>query len=201
ISAVSLWFFVLPHSLFPVSYLAVANLGVFTASFIIIAILAARYRALRLKAEADKRHIDFMMQELRHRVKNTLAVVQGMSRQIAKRSPDLESYQEAFDERLASLGRTHDILATRNWTAVSLSELIRAHISVFNNPGELSMTGEAASLEPAAAEQLGLALYELASNCIKYGAWKQAGKVSIEWKVNDRGYLEFSWVETGAPEK
>jgi two-component sensor histidine kinase len=111
------------------------------------------------------------------------------------------SNQEAFDERLASLGRTHDILATRNWTAVSLSELIGAHISVFNNPGELSLTGEAISLEPVAAEQLGLALYELASNCIKYGAWKQAGKVSIGWKVNDRGYLEFSWVEIGAPKK
>jgi len=201
LSAVSLWFFVLPHRLFPVSYLALANLGVFTASFIIVAILASRYRALRLKAEADKRHIDFMMQELRHRVKNILAVVQGMSRQIAKRSTDLESYQEAFDERLSSLGRTHDMLAKRNWTAVSLSELIGAHISVFDHHGELSITGAVTLLEPVAAEQLGLALYELASNCIKYGAWKQAGKVSLEWKVNDRGYLEFSWMETGAPKK
>jgi two-component sensor histidine kinase len=201
LSATSLWFFVLPHNLFPVSYLAIANLAVFTASFIVIAFLAARYRALRLKAEADKRHIDFMMQELRHRVKNMLAVIQGISRQIAKRSPNLESYQEAFDERLASLGRTHDILATRNWTAVSVSELIEAHISVFNNPGELSVNGDAVSLEPVAAEQLGLALYELASNCIKYGAWKQAGRVSIEWQVSDRGYLEFSWAEIGAPKK
>src|SRR5204863_3164530 len=164
LSAASLWFFVLPNRLSPISYLAVANLAVFTASFLIVAILAARYRALRLKAEADKRHIDFMMQELRHRVKNILAVIQGMSRQIAKRSVDLESYQKAFDERLASLGRTHDILAKRNWTAVSLSELIEAHIRVFNNPGELSVTGEAISIEPVAAEQLGLALYELASN-------------------------------------
>src|SRR5207302_2827923 len=111
LSATSLWFFVLPHNLFPISYLAIANLAVFTASFIVIAFLAARYRALRLKAEADRRHINFMMQELRHRVKNMLAVIQGISRQIAKRSPNLESYQEAFDERLASLGRTHDILA------------------------------------------------------------------------------------------
>jgi signal transduction histidine kinase len=105
LSAVCLWFFVLPHGLFPISYLAVGNLAVFTASFILVAILAAQYRVLRLKSDADRQHIAFMMDELRHRVKNILAVIQGMSRQIAKRSSDLESYQEAFTKRLMALAR------------------------------------------------------------------------------------------------
>jgi len=142
-----------------------------------------------------------MMDELRHRVKNILAVVQGMSWQIAKRSANLESYQEAFNERLVTLARTHDILVKRNWTAVSLLDLIAAHIGAFNNAGELSVAGEVTFLEPVAAEQLGLALYELASNCIKYGAWKQAGNVSIEWSVTDHGFLELRWMERGAREK
>jgi two-component sensor histidine kinase len=93
------------------------------------------------------------------------------------------------------------ILVKRNWTAVSLSDLIAAHVSAFNNPGELSVVGEVILLEPVAAEQLGLALYELASNCIKYGAWKQAGNASIEWSVTDRGFLDFRRIETGVREK
>jgi two-component sensor histidine kinase len=201
LSTVCLWFFVLPSRLFPASYVVVGNLIVFGTSFVIVAILAAHYRSLRLKAEADKRRIEFMMQELRHRVKNILAVVQGMSRQIAKRSHDLNTYRDALDERLSSLGRTHDVLVRRNWEKVELSELISTHISVFNTPGELSMAGEVILLEPLAAEQLGIALYELASNCIKYGAWKLAGKVTIEWRVDDSGSLAFSWKETGAPDK
>jgi two-component sensor histidine kinase len=84
---------------------------------------------------------------------------------------------------------------------VDLSELISTHVYAFNNPGEFSMAGEVILLEPLAAEQLGIALYELASNCVKYGAWKQGGKVSIEWKVDDKGYLALSWTETGAANK
>src|SRR5262249_41785145 len=183
LSAVCLWFFVLPSGLFPASYIVVGNLIVFTTSFFIVAFLGAHYRSLRLSAEADKQRVEFMMRELRHRVQNILAVVQGMSRQIAKRSPDLKTYQASLDERLASLGRTHDVLVRKNWTNVDLSELISTHVYAFNNPGEFSMAGEVILLEPLAAEQLGIALYELASNCVKYGAWKQGGKVSIEWKV------------------
>jgi two-component sensor histidine kinase len=195
-----LWYVLIPprFALFPLHETDVVNLIVFAVVNIGIAVLASRYRRLRLWAEAEKRRVEFMLRESTHRVKNILAVIQGISGQIARRTHDIDEFQDAFTERLRSLAHSHDLLVKRNWESVDIRDLVVAQLEPFDNSQRASLEGETVFLGPTATEQLGLALYELGSNSMKYGAWKYGGTVSVSWKVLDDLALNFVWRETGA---
>ena len=203
LSVICLWFFAItPTSKFSLGYIDAAILIAYAISFVIVVALAAHYRTLRIKAETEKARNDLMLQELNHRVKNLLTVIQGMSHQIAKRTEGVQEFQGALDERLASLASTHQLLVTKNWQSIRIRDLLAIQVTPFVNPTEIDVLGQAIQLEPIAAEQLGLAFHELASNCVKYGAWKYGGKVSVAWKVNSDSTLELVWTEkTGASEE
>jgi two-component sensor histidine kinase len=128
-------------------------------------------------------------------------VILGISRQIAKRTHDINEFQDAFYERIQSLAQSHDLLVKQNWQSVCVEELITAQLAALNNPQHIKFEGETVLLNPTATAQLGLALYELGSNSVKYGAWKHGGDVSVSWKVLEDSTLEFVWQETGAPHK
>jgi two-component sensor histidine kinase len=203
LSTVLLWSVLTPpyFSFFPIGYPESSDLMVFVAINLLVTGLASNYRRIRLRAEADKRHLEFTLRESTHRVKNMLSVIQGISRQIAKRTHDIQEFQEAFYERLTSLALSHDLLVKRKWASVDIRDLITAQVNSFNSPAHITVEGSAILLKPTATEQLGLAIYELASNSIKYGAWKQGGRVSISWRVLKDSTLEFVWQETEAPYK
>ena len=150
-------------------------------------------------------HLRLLMRELTHRSKNLLAVIQAMSRQTARHTGSIEEFLDRFSARLQALARSHDLLVQEGWYGASLSELVRAEVGhyVDGNEPQISIEGPALLLTPEAAQSLGLALHELATNAVKYGALSvPAGRVTIRWKQrreSEGGGIEVMWAESGGP--
>jgi PAS domain S-box-containing protein len=155
--------------------------------------------------KADEAQLRFLMRELTHRSKNLLAVIQAMARQTAHYSGSTESFLEKFNGRLQALAMSHDILFKEEWQSAALADLVRLHLGPYldRRESQVSVEGPAVLLKPEAAQSLGFALHELATNAAKYGALSvPEGRVSIAWRwlseANGNG-VEFDWVESGGP--
>jgi two-component sensor histidine kinase len=149
-----------------------------TAVGIVVEEITARKRA--------EEHLRFLLRELSHRSKNLLAVVQAMASQTAKSAENVADFRRRFGERLMGLAASHDLLVNQNWLGASVEQLVRGQLSPFIDERDprLMICGPAVDLKAEAAEALGLALHELATNSLKYGALNdQAGKVEIAWVV------------------
>jgi two-component sensor histidine kinase len=153
----------------------------------------------------DEAHLRLLMRELTHRSKNLLAVVQAMARQTARQGGTVANFLERFGARLQALSRAHDLLVQESWHGASLEELVRAQLGHYldrDNP-QISLAGPEIRLRPEAAQSLGLALHELATNAAKYGALSRArGRVAVEWRLNPverGGHLEIVWQESKGP--
>jgi PAS domain S-box-containing protein len=151
-------------------------------------------------------HVRFVMKELSHRTKNVMAVVQAISWQTAQSSAGLVDFEERFTLRLEALARAHDLLVKRDWQGVVLEDLVRAQLEPFLDRAKkrIAAHGPTLLLMPEAAQDLGLALHELATNASKYGALSvPAGKIDIGWRIDDdtAGAKRFlmTWRETGGP--
>jgi PAS domain S-box-containing protein len=151
-------------------------------------------------------HVRFLMRELSHRTKNMMAVVQAIAWQTVRKSLDLEDFEERFTQRLEALARSHDLLVKRDWQGVALEDLVRAQLEPFVDSAteRLAMHGPPLLLRPQAAQDLGMALHELATNASKYGALSvPTGTIEIGWTV-DGGTAEderllMTWRESGGP--
>ena len=156
------------------------------------------------RSQAEDR-VRFVLHELAHRTKNMLSVIQAMIRQTARRTDNIAKFQETMGQRLVSLGRSIDLLTQEEWSGVSIRQLLQSHLSTFMEPGpRLLLSGDNFALRPEAVQNLGMALYELATNSVKYGAWSvPSGAVAIEWyeKANENGepWTTLKWSETGGP--
>ena len=145
-----------------------------------------------------------LAQEVQHRVKNILSVVLAVARQTFQRAPS--SSAEKFAQRIAGLGASLDLLTKTGRAAVSPSELIEAQLAPFAGSFKNQVTYEGPKLmiNPAAAQALGMAFHELATNSIKYGALSQSGgRISIQWNIRDDGQskqFHMTWSEHGGPE-
>jgi PAS domain S-box-containing protein len=143
-----------------------------------------------------------LIDELNHRVKNTLATVQAMAEQTLRRSKDPAHFVESFKGRLQALSRAHDSLMRRTWKGVELESLIREQLLVgADQDASISCSGPDLQLKPREAVHLGLVLHELGTNARKHGALKvPEGRVSVTWHLmGARDHLEIKWVETGGP--
>jgi PAS domain S-box-containing protein len=132
-----------------------------------------------------EKHQRFLMRELTHRSKNLLAIVQSMARQTARSSPSLKEFETQYMQRLQGLAASHDLLVNQDWVGAPLDELIRKQVEAFveQNRSNLAVSGPHVIISSRAAQTIGLALHELATNSIKYGALSTpSGKVSIEWE-------------------
>ncbi|MBN9021122.1 MAG: sensor histidine kinase, partial [Rhizobiales bacterium] len=157
--------------------------------------------AVRKRAEDQVR---FLMRELSHRAKNQLAVVVAMARRTAERSADIADFERVFSERLMALARSTDLLVNQNWRGVSLADLVDAHLMPFvaGNKSRVAVGGPPVELGPDAAQSVGLALHELATNASKYGALSVPdGAVAVTWQrtEGDAPGLRIEWVESGGP--
>lgn len=155
----------------------------------------------RKRAEETQR---LLIDELNHRVKNTLATVQAMAEQTLLKSRDPAHFVDSFRGRLQALSRAHNLLTERNWTGVDLEQLIREQLLVSGEQDErITCSGPQLRLQPRAAVHLGLALHELGTNARKHGALKvPEGRLNVSWRVTgQRGEqaLELDWVESGGP--
>jgi len=151
-------------------------------------------------------HIRFLLREVSHRAKNLLAIIQAMATQTARTSPTVEDFQARFGQRLQGMAASHDLLVGQNWQGVDIGELVRAQLKPFADEAgrRLEIAGPRVFLAPAAAQSIGLALHELATNATKYGALSvAAGKVSVTWQTvrdDPAPWFQMTWRESGGPE-
>lgn len=147
------------------------------------------------------KHQAMLLRELSHRVKNTLAVIQAMTRQTLRASSDPKSFAEAFEGRIRSLASSHILLTEANWSGAKLADVIRNQLGamVDDVANRLALRGPNVVLPAETATQLGLVLHELGTNAVKYGALSTpAGKIAIVWTAS-RGKLCLTWRERGGP--
>ncbi|AUX78606.1 chemotaxis protein CheB [Sinorhizobium fredii] len=150
-----------------------------------------------------ERRRQLLLNELSHRVKNTLAVVQSVARQTLRTTHSSEDFVERFEGRLDALASAHKLLVDSEWRGAELGALALSQLEAYagTDGRRLQIEGEPVMLTPDIATPFGLVLHELATNAAKYGALTTAdGQVSLRWKVgnNDRR-LVVTWEERGGP--
>ncbi|MCK0207278.1 PAS domain S-box protein [Starkeya koreensis] len=153
----------------------------------------------------NEQHLRLLMRELTHRSKNLLAVIQAMARQTARHAGSIDDFVEFFSARLQALSRSHDLLVQESWHGASLNDMVRSQLGhhLDNENGQVAMNGPNIFLKPEAAQNIGLALHELSTNAVKYGALSvPAGRVEIRWArrlAEAGGGFELAWRESGGP--
>lgn len=142
-----------------------------------------------------------LINELNHRVKNTLALVQGLAMQSFKQNRTVAEGQEVFQARLGMLAAGHDLLTRERWEGATVAALVTDATAPYADPpGRIVAHGDPVVLTPQAAISLGMALHELGTNAAKYGALSRPeGRVTINWTLGADGSFIFSWQETGGP--
>jgi two-component sensor histidine kinase len=146
-------------------------------------------------------HVRFLMREIAHRSKNLLAVIQAMARQTAVTAGSAHDFEQIFSARLQALAASHDILMDEDWHGASIDELVRTQVGHYVDliGTRIELAGPEMMLKPEAAQNLGLALHELATNAAKYGALaNEDGHVEIRWDL-DEGRFRISWAEVDGP--
>lgn len=148
-------------------------------------------------------HVRLILRELSHRTKNLLAIVLAIARQTALKSEGIDDFQRRFFGRLQGLSHSHDLLVKEDWTGVSIEALVRTQLASFAEmtDANLEIAGPHLRLKPEAAQPLGLALHELATNATKYGALSvPGGRLSVTWRrESDPPRLRMEWRERGGP--
>lgn len=143
----------------------------------------------------------FIMRELAHRSKNLLAIILSMASQTARGARSVPDFTARFTQRLQGLSYSHDLLLQRDWRGVSMLELAERQLQHFvdGETNRVAYCGPMVMVDPKAAQNLGLALHELATNASKYGALSTSGgRVSLTWEVNE-GRFRLEWREFGGP--
>lgn len=154
---------------------------------------------------ADEQRV-LLLNELNHRIKNTLATVQSIAEQTLRSGKVEAATRESLTSRLLALSQAHDVLVQENWSAADLhaivSQAMAPHLPA--EAGVLEANGPPLRVNPHQAVALSLALHELATNALKYGALSASeGRVTITWNVwldgEGRRYMNLLWEERGGP--
>ncbi len=157
------------------------------------------------EAKRAEAHLRLLIDELNHRVKNTLAIVQGIAQQSFKNDVPVPQARAAFEGRLAALSEAHNLLTREHWTPVSMTQIIGDAVAPHGGgAGRFTLEGPDLTIAPKTAISLALAIHELATNAVKHGALSRPeGHVAIRWaRVNgeEPARLSLVWEERGGPE-
>jgi len=161
----------------------------------------------------DRKHAEMqqklLLDELNHRVKNTLATVQSLATQTLRSAASPEDFRRTFEARIVALSRTHDLLTRRSWQGADLADVVMQQLGPYAlHPPRLDMRGEAVALTPRAALTLSMVVHELATNAAKYGALSTPeGRLQVHWTVERRDAdagqaadrVTLTWQERGGP--
>ncbi|WP_200962591.1 HWE histidine kinase domain-containing protein [Bosea sp. Root381] len=143
--------------------------------------------------------------ELKHRVKNSMATIQAIATQTMRNASTLKEASEVLTARMQSLSSAHDLLTREEWQSATLAEIVASATGSFDIPGSqrFRVAGPTVSLGPRAAMSMVLALHELCTNAVKYGALSvDGGYVVVDWHLARHGtdhMIEFRWQEFGGP--
>ncbi len=159
------------------------------------------------RKQAEQRQ-KLLLNELNHRVKNTLAIAQSIAAHTLREIPEPREFKQAFSARLMTLARAHNVLTRSAWQGAAIGDVVDAAIAPFRSDriSQFVTGGPTISLDPNAVVTLSLALHELATNAAKYGALsKETGRIVVQWGLrNDettahKSMIGLSWIERGGP--
>jgi PAS domain S-box-containing protein len=150
-------------------------------------------REEKLAAERQR----LLVNELNHRVRNTLATIQAVARQSLKHVQPEALTQ--LNGRISALAAAHDLLTDTTWHSAELSRIVEAAVAPFGRD-QFELSGPSLMIDPNAAVSLSMALHELAVNAARFGALgKPSGRVRLTWAVDDKGQFRLHWQEEGGP--
>ena len=159
------------------------------------------------KHKEAEAHSKNLIDELNHRVKNTLAMVQSIVWQALRTTNDPKAIQSAIESRLSALSRSHDLLSSENWQSVSLLDLLNDALAPFEvadgRAQRIHISGDLIRFPPQSALALGIAFNELATNAVKYGAFSNdKGSLLVNWRIQTTPTgkrLLLNWQEKDGP--
>jgi PAS domain S-box-containing protein len=154
-----------------------------------------------------EQHRRLLLDELNHRVKNTLATVQALAAHTVRNSVSAEDFRRRFEPRLLALSAAHDRLTKNDWRGANLREIVDGELEAHKGAGSrVSAEGPDIILPPRVSLSLSMALHELSTNALKYGALSvPEGRVAVKWKVERKDGTPYptrlciSWEESGGP--
>ena len=147
-----------------------------------------------------------LVDELNHRVKNTLATVQSLASQTARSTSNPKDFSNAFEGRLIALSKAHDQLTRHHWENADLRELLSGSLAPYAaaSRDRIVLRGEDLVLRPRAVLTLAMAVHELTTNAAKYGALSApGGRIEVQWEkaeTDGRKILRLDWRESGGPQ-
>ena len=156
----------------------------------------------RQREAADKLQ-KLILEELHHRIKNTLATVSAIASQSLRSVPGAEHAQHAIEGRLLALGRAHDLLLQARWSSADLGKIVRGATEAFDNPDvpKFTISGPDVRMTSGAVIAIAMTLNELCTNTTKFGALSEpAGRVDIAWTLDPKAQrLHMKWTEQNGP--
>ncbi|HEX2256994.1 MAG TPA: HWE histidine kinase domain-containing protein [Afifellaceae bacterium] len=169
-----------------------------------LALTIARQLGFSIERRRAEEQRTLLLNELNHRVKNTLATVQALAMQTLRNTERSAEARDLFDARLAALSQAHDVLTSQSWSGASLEEIVRRALAPFELPGgRMAVEGPEVRLSPKQALALSMALHELATNAAKYGALSnETGRIRVAWELapsSESIELRLTWTEEGGP--
>lgn len=150
----------------------------------------------------NEERMELLIDELNHRVRNTLAIVNAIATQTLKHTGSTQEFQVAFGGRIMALAKTHTLLASTKWSASTLHDLILQQLEPYakGRAESLTVAGPTLLVNPKPALTLSLVIHELAANAAKYGALSlPAGRVEVRWQIEPDRTLRLTWSEFDGP--
>jgi CHASE1-domain containing sensor protein len=196
-----------PPTSLSIVYLIVAAGLLFAAAIAYVVRLQARAHAtettLRMSVEKSLKERDMMLQEMKHRIKNSIAKMLAIARHTAANSGSLQEFTASFMARMQAMAASQDMLTRSQWQRADLGKLLRTELEQVFGPNieKLHLSGPQIELNETATQALGLTFHELATNALKYGeAGNDGGTLGVEWEVRRAGKqrsLALTWSERG----
>jgi two-component sensor histidine kinase len=153
--------------------------------------------------EAADKLQKLILEELHHRIKNTLATVNAIASQSLRTAVSIEHGQQAIESRLLALGRAHDLLLQAQWSSASLAHIVQGATEPYDSKGEgrFSIRGPDLKITSGAVIALAMTLNELCTNTTKFGALSApAGRIEIAWSIDEKNArLHLTWTEKDGP--
>jgi two-component sensor histidine kinase len=164
----------------------------------IIAAVSTVYDITDLREAVRRQQV--LLDEVNHRVKNTLATVHSIARLSAASAGSVKEYLAGFEQRLHALSAAYNLLTDNNWEGAELRDIVERTLAPYSTDGRLSIDGPAVMLSPKHSLAAAAAIQELSTNAAKYGALSApSGKVAISWTLNETGAITLDWRELDGP--
>jgi PAS domain S-box-containing protein len=164
----------------------------------IIAAVSACYDVTDVRNAMNRQQI--LLDEINHRVKNTLATVQSIARASLSGATTVEDYAASLERRLFALSGAYNVLTENNWEGADLGTIAQRTLAPYATEGRTSLSGPPLTLSPKLALAMSAAIQELSTNAAKYGALStDEGRLEVSWSRDADGGISFSWVERDGP--